>query len=104
MRIVDPKGFASGLMFLAAGMTGTGIAAGYRIGTARALGPGYFPVLIGLLLSVLGLVVVIRSLSTGEEGTFPQLRLRGIGAVVLSFSTSGSRCTTWVFSSPSPAW
>ncbi len=44
------------------------ISAGYPIGTSMRMGPGYFPRYVGMLLSILGGIVTLRSLRVeGEE-------------------------------------
>ena len=62
IRIKSQKNFFSGLMFL---MVGGGFAIGatdYTIGTAERMGPGYFPLLLGVLLAILGAVIFASSL------------------------------------------
>jgi putative tricarboxylic transport membrane protein len=69
MHIRAPKDFWSGLMFLAFAAVAMLTARGYSLGTAGRMGPGYFPMLLGIVLAVLGLVLVVRSLviSGGPE-------------------------------------
>ena len=62
MNIKSQKDFFSGLMFL---IVGGGFAYGatsYSIGTAARMGPGYFPLLLGVILSILGAFVLFFSL------------------------------------------
>lgn len=40
----------------------------YQIGTAARMGPGYFPFVLGGMLAMLGLVVLLRSISRKEKG------------------------------------
>ncbi|MEN9384679.1 MAG: hypothetical protein RL323_1822 [Pseudomonadota bacterium] len=67
--IKSQKDFVSGLMFM---VTGAAFAIGsidYSVGTAARMGPGYFPLILGVLLSILGLVVLFKSLGdTKQEG------------------------------------
>jgi uncharacterized integral membrane protein len=63
MRIVrSPKDFLAGLLFIAVGVAAIALAAGYTLGTAARMGPGYFPRILGMLLIVLGAVLALRSL------------------------------------------
>ena len=55
--------FFTGLMFVMAGAGFSYGATKYEIGTAAQMGPGFFPLLLGGLLALLGLVVVLWSLS-----------------------------------------
>jgi hypothetical protein len=51
-----------GLIFLAFGITAAIIAYGYPLGSAARMGPGYFPFVLGCVLSLLGLAVIVRGL------------------------------------------
>ncbi len=55
------KGFLAGLLFVAIGGTATIIAFSYRMGTSTEMGPGYFPVMLGLAVAGIGLVLAVRS-------------------------------------------
>lgn len=52
------------------------------IGTARRMGPGYFPIMLSGILIVLGLAVALKSVAHGDEPRGP-LPWRGL-AVLLS--------------------
>jgi hypothetical protein len=54
--------FIAGLLFFAIGAIWAADAATYRVGTATAMGPGFFPLVLALVLTVLGAASVIRSL------------------------------------------
>ena len=67
MRIKSQKDFLAGLMFA---IVGAGFAVGatnYTIGEGARMGPGYFPLLIGILLAIMGLVVVFQALVVETE-------------------------------------
>jgi len=68
MHIKNTKDFYAGLVFLLFGIPAMILSRWYQIGTAAKMGPGYFPFLLGGLLTALGLVILLRSLSK-EEGT-----------------------------------
>ena len=42
-------------------------ASGYALGTARRMGPGYFPMLAGAVLAGFGVLLVLRGLLLGHE-------------------------------------
>ena len=66
-----PRDTAAGLLYFLIG-GGTAIASlSYRLGTTTQPGPGFFPLALGLLLAVLGLVVLI-----GDLRKQPDLRAR----------------------------
>ncbi len=67
--IKSQKDFYSGLMFTVVGAAFAVGAVDYSVGTAARMGPGYFPLILGVLLSLLGLVVLFKSLGdTPHEG------------------------------------
>jgi hypothetical protein len=55
----------------------------YNVGTALRMGPGYFPMVIGGLVAVLGLVLLVRSLKL-EGPPVPRIHLRPILFVVIA--------------------
>ena len=61
MRIKSQKDFFSGLMFLLVGIAFAWGAGSYSIGTGARMGPGYFPMVLGVLLAGLGLIIAITS-------------------------------------------
>ena len=66
MHIKNEKDFYSGLLFMAIGVGFAWGATHYRFGTSLMPGPGYFPFGLGILTSIIGAVVLIRSL--GRHG------------------------------------
>ena len=58
MRIKSQKTFFSGIMFTSVGAAFALGATNYNVGSAARMGPGYFPLIVGVLLTLLGLVVV----------------------------------------------
>lgn len=60
--IQDPKEFWSGAIFAAFGLAAVAIGRDYPVGTAGRMGPGYFPIVLGALLGIIGLVAIARSL------------------------------------------
>jgi hypothetical protein len=62
MQIKSQKDFFAGLMFLLVGLAFAWGAGSYSIGTGARMGPGYFPMVLGVLLAVLGLIVTITAL------------------------------------------
>ncbi len=62
MSIKSQKDFFSGLMFLVVGAAFAWGATSYSVGTGARMGPGYFPLLLGVLLAILGSVVMFYSL------------------------------------------
>jgi hypothetical protein len=71
----------SGLLFVAIGLFAVTIASSYEFGTARAMGPGYFPVALGGLIALLGAWLFAGAVLSPTAGEQP-LRL-GLRPVVL---------------------
>lgn len=73
----------AGAIFIAIGLFfGITTLAELDIGTARRMGPGYFPIALSGILILLGLVIATKSLSHGDEARGP-LPWRGL-VVLLS--------------------
>lgn len=62
------KDLLAGLAFIAFGLAFAIGALGYNVGTPLRMGPGYFPLSLGIVLVVLGGVIVVKGLvaSDGE--------------------------------------
>lgn len=68
MQIKSQKDFFSGLMFMAVGVAFAWGATKYSLGTGARMGPGYFPMLLGVLLTVLGMIVTFKALVVESVG------------------------------------
>lgn len=62
MQIKSQKDFAAGLLFVIVGGAFAWGATTYQVGTAAHMGAGYFPLLLGILLAVIGTCVVFKAL------------------------------------------
>ena len=89
MRIRAPKDFWSGVMFCGFAAVALVAARGYSLGSAGKMGPGYFPLLLGALLGVLGAVLIARSLAfVGEP--LPRFRLAPLAMIAVAVWLFGS--------------
>ena len=61
MKIKSQKDFFSGLMFLVVGGGFAWGATTYSVGTGARMGPGYFPLLLGILLGIIGAVIMFKA-------------------------------------------
>ena len=93
MRIRAPKDFWAGVMFFAFAVVAILAARGYSLGTAGKMGPGYFPLLLGGVLGVLGAILVGRSLVIDGEPLprFTSCRLRSSRSRSACSACSSSR-------------
>ncbi len=62
MQIKSQKDFFSGLMFTVVGASFAYGATSYSIGTSGRMGPGYFPLLLGVILAILGSAIMFKAL------------------------------------------
>ena len=62
MNIRSQKDFFAGLMFMVVGAAFAWGSSTYSIGTGARMGPGYFPLVLGVLLAILGGVITFFSL------------------------------------------
>lgn len=67
MNIKSQKDFFSGLVFMVIGAAFGWGASSYKIGTGARMGPGYFPLLLGVILIILGAVITFKSLVVETE-------------------------------------
>jgi len=67
LRIKSQKDFLAGLMFTIVGIGFAWGATNYTIGEGARMGPGYFPLMLGIVLAVLGLIVTFTALVVETE-------------------------------------
>lgn len=71
MRIQSQRDFVSGVLFSAFGMAFAWGATTYTVGSAARMGPGYFPLMVGILITILGVVITIKSITVKTEDGEP---------------------------------
>lgn len=71
MKIKSQRDFWSGLMFVAVGVVFAVGATNYSLGTSAHPGPGYFPLLLSVIMAILGGIVLFKSLTIEAEGGDP---------------------------------
>ena len=59
MPLVSQRDFLSGLMFMIVGSSFAWGAVDYEIGQAARMGPGYFPLILGVILAILGAIIAV---------------------------------------------
>ncbi|MGA0569364.1 tripartite tricarboxylate transporter TctB family protein [Variovorax sp. VNK109] len=67
MKIKSQKDFFSGLMFTAVGAAFAWGATNYTVGSGARMGPGYFPLLLGVILAILGAGIMLKATITETE-------------------------------------
>jgi hypothetical protein len=71
VRIKSQRDFFSGLLFVGLGVAFAWGATTMRIGSAQRMGPGWLPLVLGVLLSVIGAFIVFGSLVVETEDGDP---------------------------------
>ena len=71
MKIKSQKDFFAGLMYLAVGGAFAIGATVYYIGTGARMGPGYFPLILGVILALIGLVIAFKATVNGPDDGDP---------------------------------
>jgi hypothetical protein len=69
--VKNQKDFFGGLLFTVIGGAFAYGASTYQVGNAARMGPGYFPLLLGIILAVMGAVVILQSLIKGHPDGDP---------------------------------
>lgn len=67
MKIKSERDFVSGLMFIIIGVAFAWGATSYSVGQAARMGPGYFPLMLGIVLAILGSIVLFQSMVVETE-------------------------------------
>ena len=62
MKIKSQRDFFAGLMFTATGVAFAWGATTYNVGNGARMGPGYFPLWLGIVMTAMGLFIVFESL------------------------------------------
>lgn len=115
MKIKSQKDFYSGLLYTVVGAAFAYGATSYNIGTGARMGPGYFPLLLGSILAIIGGIIIFKSLvvetPTGDRvgswawkplsfiiagnllfgvllGGLPSIKLPAMGLIVAIYGTT----------------
>ena len=84
MKMLTDKDVLAGLLFMLIGGAFALGAADYGMGTARRMGPGYFPVVLGAILCVMGLALAGKALWRQRPQQVSRLYLRPLLALTSS--------------------
>jgi hypothetical protein len=68
VNIKSQKDFFSGLMFMGVGVAFAWGATTYTVGEGARMGPGYFPLMLGVLMAILGAVITFQALVVETVG------------------------------------
>jgi hypothetical protein len=68
VKIKSQRDFWSGLMFIVAGIVFAVGATNYSMGSSARPGPGYFPLILSVIMAILGAVVLFKALTIESPG------------------------------------
>lgn len=95
IQIRNPRDFYAGLLFLFFGVVATWFARDYPMGSALRMGPGYFPMVLGVMLLALGAVTCATGLAMRGEAVERMrarpllLILAAVGSFALAIEPAG---------------
>ena len=97
------KNVLAGLTFIGFGLAFAAGATAYDIGDPVRMGPGFFPLVIGVLLAILGVVIAATPSADEEPITAPPWRAAGLilgGIVVFGLTVRGLGLLPAIFLTP----
>jgi hypothetical protein len=92
MKSKDTRDIIGGFALVALGLFAALYAQRYEIGELQEMGPGYFPVALGILLAILGLFIAIPAFF--REGTSIEIEWKSLLWVLLSIAIFAIALTT----------
>jgi hypothetical protein len=84
------KDLLAGPAFIGFGLAFSLGATQYDIGTALRMGPGYFPLVLGGLLVLLGIVIVVRGSVAGEEAAIGPVPWKAVALIAVALLLFGA--------------
>ena len=67
MQIRNQRDFWAGVLFIVTGIIFMVLSRQYNVGTSAKMGPGFFPMALGGLMAILGVMVLIPSVLKSSE-------------------------------------
>ncbi len=63
MKIKSERDFFSGVLFCAFGVAFAWGATTYNVGNGARMGPGYFPLIVGILIAIMGAAITVKAMT-----------------------------------------
>lgn len=83
------RNMVAGLFFVALGLAVSAGSSSLRMGQLSAMGPGYFPFWLGLILAGFGAMVIIGTIAGGADEPLTRWNLRGLALITASIVLFG---------------
>jgi drug/metabolite transporter (DMT)-like permease len=92
MRIKSQRDFWSGLMFIVVGVVFAVGSTNYSMGSSARPGPGYFPLILSVLMAILGAIVTFKALTIETEDGDPvgSFAWRPLVVIVIAIAVFGA--------------
>ena len=87
--ITNQKAFLSGFFFAAIGLFAAIHATDYAIGRVTRMGPGFFPLMLGIILLALGLTNMVRAVAWAKPERLPKLAVKPLIIIPLAIASFG---------------
>ncbi len=71
MKVKSQRDFAAGLLFSTFGVAYAWGATTYNVGSGARMGPGYFPLIVGVLIAFLGAIITVRAMTSDDGNDEP---------------------------------
>jgi len=80
--IKSEEDFFAGVLFAAVGLAFAIGATNYNIGTGARMGPGYFPLGLGVILTILGGIIMLKGIASKETVKMGKVALRPLFCII----------------------
>tara|TARA_R110002012_G_scaffold199066_1_gene367961 strand:- start:88 stop:534 length:447 start_codon:yes stop_codon:yes gene_type:complete len=80
---INKKEIAAGFLMLLIGVAALLIVSDYNIGSARRMGPGYFPLILSGLLSLVGVLIIVTGVKSDAK-SLPNVSWRPMLVIFIS--------------------
>ena len=71
MKIKSERDFFSGVLFCAFGVAFAWGATTYNVGSGARMGPGYFPLIVGVLIAIMGAAITFKAMTVETDDGEP---------------------------------
>jgi hypothetical protein len=79
------KDLLAGATFVVFGLAFAITASTYEVGSTLRMGPGYFPLVLGSVLVLLGILIAVKGFLAGEGGEIGPVPWKAAGLLVVAF-------------------